>query len=231
LSTERPSEKPTDPAAPPLEQLGVLFETRAQLDDTLSLLRFNCPYKPGLSDPGSAAPDDPAEACQHILAGWSDLKRHVRSSHHCTLCDLCCSNKKIFTHEHELFAMSNPNANGGGGGHHQQQGRRKGTELDHHLEKEHSMCGFCKRWFYDSDGLYKHCREQHEECFICTKQGIRHQYHLNYDRLVRFFLFLGPPVISLPCTNTVERSTGTTLQVRPLPVPASRLPRPEIRRL
>lgn len=157
-------------------QLGVLFETRAQLDDTLSLLRFNCPYKPGLSDPASAAPDDPAEACQHILAGWSDLKRHVRSSHHCTLCDLCCSNKKIFTHEHELFAMPNPNANGH---------RRKGTELDHHLEKEHSMCGFCKRWFYDSDGLYKHCREQHEECFICTKQGIRHQYHLNYNRLVR----------------------------------------------
>lgn len=166
-------------------KLGVLFETRAQLDDTLSLLRFNCPYKPGLSDPNSAAPDDPAEACQHILAGWSDLKRHVRSSHHCTLCDLCCSNKKIFTHEHELFAMSNPNNNGSGG--HQQQGRRKGTELDHHLEKEHSMCGFCKRWFYDSDGLYKHCREQHEECFICTKQGIRHQYHLNYDRLEQHF--------------------------------------------
>ncbi|GAA5988674.1 hypothetical protein JCM10908_003670 [Rhodotorula pacifica] len=168
-------------------KLGVLFETRAQLDDTLSLLRFNCPYKPGLSDPSSAAPDDPAEACQHILAGWSDLKRHVRSSHHCTLCDLCCSNKKIFTHEHELFAMSNPNANGAGGGGGNQRGRRKGTELDHHLEKEHSMCGFCKRWFYDSDGLYKHCREQHEECFICTKLGIRHQYHLNYDRLEQHF--------------------------------------------
>lgn len=62
---------------------------------------------------------------------------------------------------------------------------RKETELDLHLEKQHSMCGFCKRWFYDSDGLYKHCREHHEECFICVRQGIRHQYHLNYDRLVR----------------------------------------------
>lgn len=171
-------------------QLGVLFETRAQLDDTLSLLRFNCPFKPGLSDPSSAAPDDPAEACQHILAGWSDLKRHVRSSHHCTLCDLCCSNKKIFTHEHELFAMGGQNQNGGASGSSTSAstsggGRRKGTELDHHLEKEHSMCGFCKRWFFDSDGLYKHCRDHHEECFICMKLGIRHQYHLNYDRLVR----------------------------------------------
>ncbi|POY72987.1 hypothetical protein BMF94_3973 [Rhodotorula taiwanensis] len=173
-------------------KLGVLFETRAQLDDTLSLLRFNCPFKPGLSDPSSAAPDDPAEACQHILAGWSDLKRHVRSSHHCTLCDLCCSNKKIFTHEHELFAMGGQNQNGGASGSSSAAsmsggGRRKGTELDHHLEKEHSMCGFCKRWFFDSDGLYKHCRDHHEECFICMKLGIRHQYHLNYDRLEQHF--------------------------------------------
>ncbi|GEM11881.1 zinc finger protein [Rhodotorula toruloides] len=158
-------------------KLGILFESRAQLDDTLSLLRFNCPYKPNHSDPVSAAPDSPAEACPHILSGWSDLKRHVRSSHHCTLCDLCCSNKKIFAHEHELFAMS---AGGDPRG-------RKETELDLHLETQHSMCGFCKRWFYDSDGLYKHCREHHEECFICVRQGIRHQYHLNYDRLEQHF--------------------------------------------
>ncbi|GAA5821123.1 hypothetical protein JCM3770_005527 [Rhodotorula araucariae] len=163
-------------------KLGILFETRAQLEDTLSLLRFNCPYKPGLSDPSSAAPDSEEQACDHILSGWSDLKRHVRATHHCTLCDLCCSNKKIFAHEHELFAL--PNQQGGGGGH---RGARRETELDQHLEKQHAMCGFCKRWFYDSDGLYKHCRENHEECFICVRQGIRHQYHLNYDRLEQHF--------------------------------------------
>ncbi|GJN94621.1 hypothetical protein Rhopal_007704-T1 [Rhodotorula paludigena] len=160
-------------------KLGILFETRAQLEDTLSLLRFNCPYKPGLSDPSSAAPDSPAQACDHILSGWSDLKRHVRSMHHCTLCDLCCSNKKIFAHEHELFSTA-PAAGGAAG-------RKRETELDAHLDKQHAMCGFCKRWFYDSDGLYKHCREQHEECFICVRQGIRHQYHLNYDRLEQHF--------------------------------------------
>jgi hypothetical protein len=32
--------------------------------------------------------------------------------------------------------------------------------------------------------LYKHCREMHEECFVCVRLGVRHQYHLNYDRLV-----------------------------------------------
>ncbi|CEQ40879.1 SPOSA6832_02548, partial [Sporobolomyces salmonicolor] len=168
-------------------KLGILFETRNQLEDTLSLLRFNCPYRPGLSTATSAAPDGSSsdnatpgasEACPQILAGWSDLKRHVRAAHHCTLCDLCCSNKKIFAHEHELFAL--PSTAPG-------RGPRKESELDVHLEKQHAMCGFCKRWFYDSDGLYKHCREQHEECFICVRQGIRHQYHLNYDRLVSSF--------------------------------------------
>ncbi|GAA5842202.1 hypothetical protein JCM11251_000127 [Rhodosporidiobolus azoricus] len=175
-------------------KLGILFETQAQLDDTLSLLRFNCPFKPGLSTPASAAPapassDDattPApsqpEACPLILSGWTDLKRHVRSAHNTTLCDLCCSNKKIFAHEHELFSLGNSNA--GGGGARRRQGE---SELDRHLEAQHAMCGFCKRWFYDSDGLYKHCREQHEECFICVRQGIRHQYHLNYDRLEQHF--------------------------------------------
>ncbi|GAA5921847.1 hypothetical protein JCM1841_005564 [Sporobolomyces salmonicolor] len=168
-------------------KLGILFETRNQLEDTLSLLRFNCPYRPGLSTATSAAPDGSSsdnatpgasEACPQILAGWSDLKRHVRAAHHCTLCDLCCSNKKIFAHEHELFAL--PSTAPG-------RGPRKESELDVHLEKQHAMCGFCKRWFYDSDGLYKHCREQHEECFICVRQGIRHQYHLNYDRLEQHY--------------------------------------------
>ncbi|GAA5970452.1 hypothetical protein JCM11641_001714 [Rhodosporidiobolus odoratus] len=178
---EKPFEEYTAEQTPFSDsKLGILFETRAQLDDTLSLLRFNCPYKPGLSTTTSAAPDSPEspEACPQILSGWTDLKRHVRAVHQTTLCDLCCSNKKIFAHEHELFALPPPQTGNG-------RGRR--TELDEHQEKHHAMCGFCKRWFYDSDGLYKHCREQHEECFICTRQGIRHQYHLNYDRLEQHF--------------------------------------------
>lgn len=77
------------------------------------------------------------------------------------------------------MSSQGPNNSRNGGG-----AKKGATELDQHLEKEHAMCGFCKRWFFDSDGLYKHCRDHHEECFICMKLGIRHQYHLNYDRLV-----------------------------------------------
>ncbi|GAA5912473.1 E3 ubiquitin-protein ligase HEL2 [Sporobolomyces salmoneus] len=174
-------------------KLGILFETRVQLEDTLSLLRFNCPYRPNSLSTDSPTPPSSSEStpsssgndpCPQILTGWSDLKRHVRSSHHSTLCDLCCSNKKIFAHEHELFlipATSIPGRNGNNN-----KGGRE-SELDVHLEKQHAMCGFCKRWFYDSDQLYKHCREMHEECFVCMRLGVRHQYHLNYDRLEQHF--------------------------------------------
>lgn len=166
-------------------QLGILFETRVQLEDTLSLLRFNCPFRPGtIDDVATDAPDadsagSPSDPCPQILTGWSDLKRHVRAAHHSTMCDLCCSNKKIFAHEHELFSLPHAAPPGRHG-----NAPKRESELDVHLEKQHAMCGFCKRWFYDSDGLYKHCREMHEECFVCMRLGVRHQYHLNYDRLV-----------------------------------------------
>lgn len=168
-------------------KLGILFETRAQLEETLSLLRFNCPFRIHSAELASAPIPDPSDSssqpssdpCPQILTGWSDLKRHVRAAHHSTLCDLCCSNKKIFAHEHELFSLPHAAPPGRNG-----NVAKRESELDAHLEKQHAMCGFCKRWFYDSDGLYKHCREMHEECFVCVRLGVRHQYHLNYDRLV-----------------------------------------------
>ncbi|SGY39721.1 BQ5605_C003g02268 [Microbotryum silenes-dioicae] len=127
-------------------QLGISFETREQMDDSLALLRFNCPIS----------------TCDSICLGWGDLKRHVRSSHQSNLCDLCCSNKKIFAHEHSTFAN---------------------RELNQHIHNDHNSCDFCRRAFYDADQLYAHCRDAHEECFICVRQGIRHQYHLNYSQL------------------------------------------------
>ncbi|ORY48127.1 hypothetical protein BCR33DRAFT_59075 [Rhizoclosmatium globosum] len=41
--------------------------------------------------------------------------------------------------------------------------------------------------FYGDDELYEHCRKSHEQCFLCTGVGIRHQYYENYDRLEQHF--------------------------------------------
>lgn len=106
----------------------------------------------------------PDATCSVISLGWADIKRHVQADHRMSLCDLCCQHKKIFTHEHTLYPQ---------------------REYQAHIANDHTTCEFCRITFYDSDLLYAHCRDKHEECFICVRSGIRHQYHRNYDRLVR----------------------------------------------
>lgn len=46
-------------------KLAIFFETQEMMEDTLILLRFNCP------DPD----------CDFIGSGWSDIKLHVRGVH------------------------------------------------------------------------------------------------------------------------------------------------------
>ena len=46
-------------------KLGMMFETRDMLDDTLALLRFNCPEP----------------TCDDVCSGWGDLRRHVKREH------------------------------------------------------------------------------------------------------------------------------------------------------
>lgn len=46
-------------------KLSISFETQDMMEDTLILLRFNCPDKD----------------CDYIANGWSDLKLHTRAAH------------------------------------------------------------------------------------------------------------------------------------------------------
>lgn len=129
------------------------------------LLRYNCP-------------DD---SCDFAGLGWPDLHRHVRSVHHKKMCDLCTRNKKVFTHEHELFADKEL-----------EQHMKVGDDLpgaaDQTGFKGHPMCGFCRSRFYDDDKLYEHCRERHERCFICDRENPRQpHYYRNYDSLEDHF--------------------------------------------
>jgi hypothetical protein len=47
------------------EKLAISFETQEMMQESLFLLRFNCP--------------DPS--CDHMATGWNDLKLHVRGTH------------------------------------------------------------------------------------------------------------------------------------------------------
>ena len=50
------------------------------------------------------------------------------------------------------------------------------------------MCEFCKITFFDNDQLFEHCRDKHEQCFICIRNGTgRYQYYVDYPHLENHF--------------------------------------------
>ncbi|KAI9883486.1 MAG: hypothetical protein M1823_004755 [Watsoniomyces obsoletus] len=144
------------------ENLGVKYEKQDIHQDTVLLLRFNCP--------------DPS--CDVACFGWPDLHRHVRSIHHKVMCDLCTRNKKVFTHEHELFTYPELRK-------HEKFGDDNPGAVDQSGFRGHPECGFCKQRFYGDDELYTHCRDRHERCHICDRRnpGRQQQYFVDYNAL------------------------------------------------
>ncbi|KAG9022163.1 Peptidyl-prolyl cis-trans isomerase B [Tulasnella sp. JGI-2019a] len=161
-------------------KLSMYCETAEMLKNCLLLLRSNCPNTD----------------CDFTTSGWVSLKRHVRDRHDRLLCDLCISHKKIFAHEHTTYTLNqypihmpsfqrDPN--------HKGKGKEAGAETDMEI---HPMCSFCQECFYGDDELHSHLRGLHEECFVCKKQGIMHQYFQNLAKLELHF-----KEEHHPCTN------------------------------
>ncbi|WEW61370.1 RING finger domain-containing protein [Emydomyces testavorans] len=148
------------------DNLGIKYETREIFEDTVLLLRYNCPDKD----------------CDIACMGWPDLHRHVKSKHGKVMCDLCTRNKKVFTHEHELFSMAQLRK-------HEKYGDDTPGALDQSGFKGHPECEFCRQRFYSTDELYTHCRDKHERCYICDRRtgGSRPQYYVDYNALEEHF--------------------------------------------
>ncbi|KAF7561404.1 hypothetical protein G7046_g2737 [Stylonectria norvegica] len=141
--------------------VGIKYTNEDIVGDTVLLLRYNCPDS----------------SCDFAGLGWPDLHRHVRSAHRKRMCDLCTRNKRVFTHEHELFADRELEK-------HMRHGDDKPGAADQTGFKGHPLCGFCGERFYDDDKLYEHCRMKHERCFICDRRDSRHpHYYLDYNAL------------------------------------------------
>lgn len=97
------------------------------------------------------------------------------------MCDLCTRNKKVFTHEHELFADKELEK-------HMRRGDDRPGAIDQTGFKGHPLCDFCGERFYDGDKLYEHCRNKHERCFICDRRDSRQpHYYQDYNALERHF--------------------------------------------
>ncbi|CAG8689028.1 18069_t:CDS:2, partial [Cetraspora pellucida] len=68
------------------------------------------------------------------------------------------------------------------------------NQLDKHYQEGdesgftgHPRCDFCYIDFYGDDELYEHCRSSHEQCHMCLRAGIKHQYYVNYGELEKHF--------------------------------------------
>ncbi|KAF1987747.1 hypothetical protein K402DRAFT_445853 [Aulographum hederae CBS 113979] len=148
------------------DNLGIQYESSDIFEDTVLLLRYNCPDGD----------------CDVACLGWPDLHRHVKSVHHKAMCDLCSRNKKVFTHEHELFTQNELRK-------HEKFGDDNPGAIDQSGFKGHPECGFCRQRFYGDDELYEHCRDKHERCHICDRrdQGRKPQYYVDYNSLEQHF--------------------------------------------
>lgn len=148
------------------KNLGISYEKKEILEDTVLLLRYNCPE----------------ESCDVACRGWGDLKGHVRNVHHKLMCDLCILNKRVFAHEHELFTHQELKR-------HEKQGDDNPGAVDQSGFNGHPECGFCRQRFYGDDELYVHCRESHERCHLCDRRtgGANPQYFVNYNALEQHF--------------------------------------------
>lgn len=141
--------------------------------ETMSLLLFNCPEP----------------SCSVVCSGgWQDLRNHIKKTHSgLLLCDLCVSFKKVFVHESTLYTSESLKIH------------NKSGDKDDPSFRGHPDCGFCSIRFYDSDALYDHCRQKHEKCFLCERQGIRDQYFVNYNILEKHFHSGHFPCVEAEC--------------------------------
>lgn len=106
----------------------------------------------------------------------------MKSLHHKMMCDLCTRNKKVFTHEHELFTVQELRK-------HEKFGDDNPGATDQSGFRGHPECGFCRQRFYGDDELYTHCRDKHERCHICDRRnaGRQQQYYVDYSSLEKHF--------------------------------------------
>lgn len=96
--------------------------------------------------------------------------------------DLCTRNKKVFTHEHELFTTTELRK-------HEKYGDDVPGAINQSGFKGHPECGFCRQRFYGDDELYTHCRDKHERCHICDRRSghRQQQYYVDYNALEEHF--------------------------------------------
>ncbi|KAK1927275.1 putative cytoplasm protein [Papiliotrema laurentii] len=156
------------------KKLGVVFEDEELIEQTLLLLRFNCP----------------ATDCDHMAVSWDHLEKHTLGTHGKVICRVCRSQLSRFAHEQTLYpphllALHDPSRLK----RHQRPPKPKGDEIElvKSWDAPHPVCEFCHLAFFGPDELFAHMRKTHEECFVCKNLGEPHVYFKDYEKLESHF--------------------------------------------
>ncbi|KAJ7229444.1 hypothetical protein C8J57DRAFT_191179, partial [Mycena rebaudengoi] len=128
-------------------KLSIYFDTQEILEETILLLRFNCPDT----------------ECVYLGNGWGDLKLHVRATHGRLMCDLCIRHKKVFAHEHTLYPPNILPLHLPSMLSHQRSSNKSAAARNGKDKIEggtHPLCEFCRECFFSDDELCKHMHEK-----------------------------------------------------------------------
>ncbi|KAG2202501.1 hypothetical protein INT47_013117 [Mucor saturninus] len=146
------------------KKLGIRFETQEMYKEAMNMLEYNCPQK----------------ECTESFKNWGELKQHTRKVHSLNLCDLCSRHKKVFPYEQSLYTSPQLTK-------HHREGDKDFNKNDETGFTGHPECAFCKSRFFGDDELFVHCRDMHEQCFVCVRNGKRQEYYANYESLEEHF--------------------------------------------
>ncbi|KAF7683088.1 E3 ubiquitin-protein ligase hel2 [Astathelohania contejeani] len=108
--------------------------------------------------------------CMHKFHNKQMLSQHYRTSHSKLMCPECTEHGRHFSKEIAVYTPSSL-----------RQHRR--GELDEPGFPGHIFCIFCNEYFYDTELATKHCKQMHELCVHCDRQGRRCRYLRNYTEL------------------------------------------------
>ncbi|KAJ7926223.1 hypothetical protein B0H13DRAFT_1973088 [Mycena leptocephala] len=179
-------------------KLSIYFETQEMMEETLLLLRFNCPDT----------------ECDYLGNSWSDLKLHTRATHGRLMCDLCIRHKKVFAHEHTLYPPNILPLHLPSMLSHQRSSKAASGKVKDIEGGIHPLCEFCRECFFADDELFAHMRETHEECFVCKRNDVRDQYFLNYAALEGHFTNAHHPCPHGPCKERKFVVFGSALDLQ-----------------
>lgn len=110
--------------------------------------------------------------CRKEFSHRHELLDHVKMDHKLNVCEICLDGRHQFASEYQLFTK-------------EQLSKHKKT--GDKTFKGHPRCEFCCILFFSGDELFEHCRDKHEVCFICERQGRTDQYYRHYAHLQEHF--------------------------------------------